>query len=222
MAIPKKVADIKLGSDADESVVSSSQSLCLRCGLCCDGTFISGVPLKPDDEVAPLKAVGINIVSDNDLTVLKLPCAAHKNCTCTVYANRPQVCRTYKCKLLKKFERDDISQQSALEIINKVKSLKNEMNALAFAASTTAQSGEEIILLMKRCQTDPGIGTTKQDYAHVLLKFGELQIYLDRFFREEAMFAPASPDRSPAAPRQDSTTGTVEGMAHLRPNDAAL
>ena len=75
---------------------------------------------------------------------------------------------------------------------------------------------------MKRCQTDPGIGTTKQDYAHVLLKFGELQIYLDRFFREEAMFAPASPDRSPAAPRQDSTTGTVEGMAHLRPNDAAL
>jgi Fe-S-cluster containining protein len=222
VAIPKKVADIKLGSDADESVVSSSQSLCLRCGLCCDGTFISGVPLKPDDEVAPLKAVGINIVSDNDLTVLKMPCAAHKNCTCTVYANRPQVCRTYKCKLLMKFERDDISQQSALEIINKVKSLKNEMNALAFAASTTAQSGEEIILLMKRCQTDRGIGTPKQDYAHVLLKFGELQIYLDRFFREEAMFAPASPDRSLAAPRKDSTIGAVEGMAQLRPNDAAL
>ena len=75
---------------------------------------------------------------------------------------------------------------------------------------------------MKRCQTDPSIGTTKQDYAHVLLKFGELQIYLDRFFREEAMFAPASPDRSPATPRQDSTTGAVEGMAHLRPSDAAL
>jgi uncharacterized protein len=222
MVIPKKVADIKLGSDADESAVSSSQSLCLTCGLCCDGTFLSGVPLKPDDELTPLKAVGINIVSDNDLTLLKLPCAAHKNCTCTVYPNRPQVCRTYRCELLKRFERDDTSQQSALEIINKVKSLKNEMNALAFAASTAAQSGEEIILLMKRCQTDPSIGTTKQDYAHVLLKFGELQIYLDRFFREKAMFAAASPDRSPAVPRQDSSTGTVEGVAHLRPSDAAL
>lgn len=188
-------------------MISSSQSLCLRCGLCCDGTFISGVPLKPDDEVAPLKAVGMNIVSDKDLTVIKLPCAAHKNCTCTVYANRPQVCRTYKCKLLERLERDDVSQQSALEIINKVKSLKNEMNALAVAASTTAQSGEEILLLMKRCQTDPSIGTTKQDYAHVLLKFGELQIYLDRFFRDEALFAPASP---PAASRQDSTTSTAE------------
>ena len=221
MAIPKKVADTKL-SDADESVASSSQSLCLTCGLCCDGTLFWGLPLKPDDDVTPLKAIDINIVSDNDLTILKLPCAAHKNCTCTVYANRPQACRTYKCKLLKRLERDDTSWQSALEIINKVKSLKNEMNALAFAASTTAQSGEEIILLMKRCQIDPSIGTKKQDYAHVLLKFGELQIYLDRFFREEATFAPASPDRSPATPCKDSTTGTVEGMAHLRPSDPSL
>jgi uncharacterized protein len=220
MVIPKKIAD-KL-SNADESVVSSSQSLCLTCGLCCDGTLFWGLPLKPDDDVIPLKAVDINIVSDNDLTVLKLPCAAHKNCTCTVYANRPQACRTFKCKLLKSFERDDISQRSAVEIINKIKSLKNEMNELAFAASTTAQSGEEILLLMKRCQTDPSIGATKQDYARVLLKFGELQIYLDRFFRDEAMFAPASLDRSPAAPRQVSTTGTVEGMTRLRPSDAAL
>jgi uncharacterized protein len=200
-------------------VVSSSQSLCLKCGLCCDGTFLSGVPLKPDDDIAPLKAVGINIVSDNDLTLFKLPCAALKNCACAVYANRPQRCRTYKCELLKRFERDDISQQSALEIINKTKSLKNDMNALAIAASTTA---EEIILLMKKCQTDPSIGTTMHDYAYVLLKFGELQIYLDRFFREEAMFAPASLDQSAAAPRQDSTTGTVEGMTQLRRDDAAL
>jgi len=222
MAMPKKVADIKSGSDADESVVSSSQLLCLTCGFCCDGTLFSAMPLKPDDAVTPLKAAGINIVSDNDLTLLKQPCAAYKNCTCTVYANRPQACRTYKCKLLKRLERDDTSWQSALEIINKVKSLKNEMNALAFAASTTAQSGEEIILLMKRCQIDPSIGTKKQDYAHVLLKFGELQIYLDRFFREEATFAPASPDRSPATPCKDSTTGTVEGMAHLRPSDPSL
>jgi hypothetical protein len=219
MAIPKKVAE--LGLDADDSMVSSSESLCLTCGLCCDGTLFWGVPLEPDDDVTPLKAVGINIVSDNDLTLLKLPCAAHKNCTCAVYENRPQRCRTFKCKLLKRFERDDISQQSALGIISKMKSFKNEMNELALAASTTAQSGEEILLLMKRCQTDPSIGATKQDYAHVLLKFGELQIYLDRFFREEAMFAPASLDRSPA-PHQDSATGTVEDISYLRPSDSAL
>ena len=202
-------------------MVSSSQSLCLKCGLCCDGTFLSGVPLKPDDEIAPLKAVGINIVSDNDLTVFKLPCAALKNCACTVYANRPQRCQTYKCELLKRFERDEISQQSAVEIIDKVKSLKNQMSALALAASTTARSGEEIILLLKKCQTDANIGARKQDYAHVLLKFGELQVYLDHFFREEAKFAAAPLDRSPAAPVQEATTGAITTDAVTVPTGAA-
>jgi hypothetical protein len=197
MAIPNKIADIKL-SDARESAVSSSQSLCLTCGLCCDGTLFCGVPVEPNDDITSLKAVGMNIIADNDLTLLKLPCAAHKNCTCTIYANRPQRCRTFKCKLLKRFERDDISQQLALEIIEKIKSLKNEMNELTLAASTTAQSGAEILLLMKKCQTDSHIGATKQECAQVLLKFGELQIYLDRFFREKAMFAPPSLGRSSA------------------------
>jgi hypothetical protein len=210
MAVSKKVADIKL-SDAGESVVSSSQSLCLTCGLCCDGTLFCGVPLEPNDDITPLKAVGINIIAGNDLTLLKLPCTAHKNCTCTIYANRPQRCRTFKCKLLKRFERDDISQQSALEIIDKVKSLKNKMNELTLAAAATVQSGEEILALMKRCQTDSSIGTTKQECAQVLLKFGELQIYLDRFFREEAMFAPPSLDRSPAP-----------APSKVSPSDAAL
>jgi Fe-S-cluster containining protein len=200
VALPNKVPNIKVESDAGESVLSSSQGLCLTCGLCCDGTLFWGVPLIPDDDVTALKAAGINIFSDSTLTVLKLPCAAHKNCTCTVYGNRPQECRTFKCKLLKRFEQDDISEQSAREIINKMKSLKREMNALARAASTTAQSGEEIMLLMRRCQIDASMGETKRDYAHVLLKFGELQIFLDRFFREEAMFATASLSRSPATP----------------------
>ena len=193
MATSKKVADIKLGPDADGSMASSSQSLCLTCGLCCDGSIFSSVRLKPDDEITPLKAVGINIVSDSESNAFKQPCAAHKNCTCTVYANRPQECRRYKCELLKRFERDDISHEAALEIINKMISLKNEVKALALAASTNTQSAEEIIVLMKRCWRDPSIGATKQGYAHVFLKFVTLQIYLDRFFREEAMFAPASP-----------------------------
>ena len=175
-------------------MASSSQSLCLDCGLCCDGTIFSSVPLKPDDEITPLKTVGIDIVSDRDANRLfKLPCAAHKNCTCTVYANRPQVCRIYKCELLKRFERDEIPHEAALEIINKVVSLKNEVNALALAASTNMQSKEEVTFLMKRWWGKSSIGATNQNYADVFLKFGALQIYLDRFFRKK----PTSPAVAP-------------------------
>jgi hypothetical protein len=203
MATSKNVADIKLHPDADGSMDSSSQSLCLTCGLCCDGAIFSCVKLKPDDEITPLKAVGINIYSDSDANMFKLPCAAHKNCTCTVYANRPKDCRLYKCELLKRFERDDISHEAALEIINKVVSLNNEVNALALAASINTQFKEEVTLLEKRWLGEPpsiGDGATKQGHAHDFLKFGALQVYLDRFFREK----PAVQAVAPSSERRDS------------------
>jgi hypothetical protein len=187
MAPSNKVADTELRPEAAASMASSSQSLCLACGLCCDGTIFSSVPLKPSDDITPLKTVGIDIVSDSDANRLfTLPCAAHKNCTCTVYANRPQLCRTYKCKLLKRFERNEIPHEAALRIINKIVSLKNEVSALALAASTNIQSKEEVTLLMKRWWGMSSIGTANQNYADVFLKFGALQIYLDRFVRENS------------------------------------
>jgi len=184
MATSKKVADLQLRSNTDGSMDSSPQSLCLSCGLCCDGTLFSSVPLKQDDEITPLKTVGINIVSDSDSNSFKLPCAAHQNRTCIVYANRPLSCKTYKCELLKRFERDDISHEAALKLINKIVSLKNEVKAFAVAASTDMQSAEEVTLLMRKCMEKPSIGATKQGYADVFVKFGALQIYLDRYFRQ--------------------------------------
>jgi uncharacterized protein len=166
-------------------MASPSQSLCLRCGLCCSGPIFSSVQLEPEDEVAPLMAAGINICSEGDASMFKQPCAAHRNCACTVYANRPKYCRSYKCELLKKFERGDISYEPAREIINTVVSLKNEVNTLALAASINIQSKEDIALLLKRWWKNPSIGKTEGGYAHVFLKFGALQIYLDRFFRSK-------------------------------------
>jgi hypothetical protein len=81
-------------------------------------------------------------------------------------------------------------------------SLRNEVNELARAASTNTQSAEEIILLMKKWSKDRSIEATKQSYAHVFLKFGVLQIYLDRFFRTNPLLAPHisasdSPSKTP-------------------------
>jgi hypothetical protein len=187
MAISIKIADTNLHPEQDRSMASPSQSLCLTCGLCCAGPIFSAVQLEPEDEVAPLMATGINIYSEGDANIFKLPCAAHKNCVCTVYANRPKTCRSYKCELLKRFERGGISHQAAQEIINKVVSLNNEVNALALAASINTQSKEDTVLLMKKWWRNPNIGTTEGGYAHVFLKFGALQIYLDRFFRRKPL-----------------------------------
>src|ERR1035437_1105692 len=78
-----------LASGANEScgggMGSSSQSLCLACGICCEGTIFQKVALSPEDEIFPLTEAGIKIVSDGKLNLFRLPCAAHKNRACTVY-----------------------------------------------------------------------------------------------------------------------------------------
>jgi hypothetical protein len=132
-------------------------------------------------------AAGINIYSQGDANMFKLPCAAYKDGACTVYAGRPKNCRLYKCELLKRFERGDISHQTAQEIINKVVTLKNEVNALALAASINTQSNENMALLLKRWWENQSTGAIERGFAHIFLKFGALQIYLDRFFRKKPL-----------------------------------
>ena len=39
----------------------SLTTLCLRCGLCCDGTLFTHVSLQPA-EAAPLKALGLPVM----------------------------------------------------------------------------------------------------------------------------------------------------------------
>jgi hypothetical protein len=170
-------------------MVSSSQSLCLACGICCEGAIFRGVPLSPEDEISPLTAAGINIVPDGERNVFMLPCAAHKNHECTVYAHRPRVCQQYRCELLKRFTRGEISQDAALEIIGKTISVRNEVDSLA---NSTNDPG--ITLFLRQWIRDPSIGTSHKTYAQLFLKFLILQKFLDRYFRKKPVISWLSGD----------------------------
>ena len=114
---------------SEKAVELSAQSLCLDCGFCCDGTIFSEVSLKPEDKVARLAASGIHVLLDRDPRVFKQPCAAHKNCACTVYADRPHSCRSYQCELLKRFKANEVSMDETLRIIRTAVTLKNEVRS---------------------------------------------------------------------------------------------
>jgi hypothetical protein len=71
-------------------VISSTERLCLSCGLCCDGSLFWAVPVEQGETVpAPLDAAGR----------LQQPCACF-NRACTIYADRPAACRTFDCRVL--------------------------------------------------------------------------------------------------------------------------
>ena len=102
----------------------TQQSLCLSCGFCCDGTLFGRVPLKADDILLPLQAGGIQIQTQGTDSFFGLPCTAHQQGCCQVYAGRPANCRKYRCELLKKYESGTVSWAEAQQKISRVRMLR--------------------------------------------------------------------------------------------------
>lgn len=161
---------------------SSSQSLCLACGLCCDGTLFPSTILRSADEADAARAVGLNVVPYRGRNVFLQPCPAYRDCICTVYANRPPNCREFKCELLKNLEQGDISQEAAQQIVKSALAAKDAMLRLAGAPSATHPP---LWALMRTCMKD---SKARAAHARVFFNFMVLQKYLDRFFRNKALF----------------------------------
>lgn len=92
-----------------------TDTLCTRCGLCCDGTLFGDVELRGRREATRLAALGLDVDSDDaDVELLALPCRGLQGTRCGVYAHRPQCCRTFECRLLQQAQRGEVTSTDAL------------------------------------------------------------------------------------------------------------
>ena len=114
-----------------------TDTLCTRCGLCCDGTLFGDVELTGPAEAARLEILGLDVDTDDaDAELLALPCAGLRGTRCSVYAHRPQCCRTFECRLLLEARRGVVTTELALVRIaearvqlRRVKALLSKMEA---------------------------------------------------------------------------------------------
>lgn len=108
-----------------------AETLCTRCGLCCDGTLFGDVELAGPREATRLEALGLDVDADDaDVELLALPCAGLRGTRCSVYAHRPQCCRTFECRLLQEAERGLISADAALTSIALAKAQVKQVTRL--------------------------------------------------------------------------------------------
>jgi hypothetical protein len=113
----------------------SLSTLCLACGLCCDGTLFTHVPLRRT-EAAPLQALGLPVREREDGTpVLPQRCAALDGRSCTAYAQRPEGCRRYQCNLATALSEGEVSLEEALAVVK---------GAQALLASTGPERSPEV------------------------------------------------------------------------------
>src|SRR5262245_3025864 len=110
---------------ADPSVPvepSLTDTLCTRCGLCCDGTLFADVELAGRREATALEAMGLEIEDgDGNAALLVQPCGALRGTRCAIYAHRPQCCRTFECRLLQDVRRGAVDEAWAAERIADVR-----------------------------------------------------------------------------------------------------
>jgi Fe-S-cluster containining protein len=97
---------------------SLTDTLCTRCGMCCDGTLFADVELVGRPEALRLELMGLDVEGDeSDAGLLSQPCAALKGTRCGIYQHRPQCCRVFECQLLQDAQEGVVQVAEALEQI---------------------------------------------------------------------------------------------------------
>jgi hypothetical protein len=127
---------------------SLTDTLCTRCGLCCDGTLFADVELAGRAESAGLEILGLQVEDDDARrVVLVQPCAALAGRRCSIYAHRPKCCRTFECRLLQDVRRGAVSVERAQQHIS------DAVSRMARAEALLVQLGQPArhLPLKERC-----------------------------------------------------------------------
>jgi len=125
-------------------------SLCLDCGLCCDGTLFHAVPIAPE-EAARLAG---RVTLTPDRRELLQSCRALEGCRCTVYEDRPSTCRQYRCVVLSAFQSGRLDEQKARAVLAEIFALRREVVRLNRGSTDERQALEEAREKVPRPGTD--------------------------------------------------------------------
>lgn len=158
-----------LSMNADDA-----NSLCLECGLCCNGVIFADVQLRRGDNAAHLRALELAFArnSKTGIQKFKQPCTAFAGCKCNIYSERPKYCREFECLLLKSVKAGEIKTNEARKVI------RSALKQAETVKSLLRQLGEidETLALNKRFQRisrKVEQGPYDKDAAHT---FGELTL----------------------------------------------
>jgi Fe-S-cluster containining protein len=127
-----------------------TDGLCTQCGLCCDGTLFADVELAGGNETSALEVLGLDVEDgENDINGLLLqPCGALKGKRCSIYAHRPNCCRTFECRLFQEVKRGVVPIDRAKEAIAKALSQIEAIKALI--GQLSANNDDEGLPLKER------------------------------------------------------------------------
>lgn len=106
-------------------------SICVGCGLCCDGTVLTHLAVADESDLGwPLRSLGVELIVAADPPVFELPCPAVADGVCTVFdLHRPHACGRFVCDLLRAHDHGEVSRADALATIEATKAQRDRVRA---------------------------------------------------------------------------------------------
>jgi Fe-S-cluster containining protein len=101
-----------LAAVADDAL----SSLCVECGLCCDGSLFRFLPVEAES-LAACAALGLPVVRQSGRDAMPLPCLKLQGRCCTVYEGRPAGCRAFGCHVLHRLAIGALSAHEAQDVV---------------------------------------------------------------------------------------------------------
>jgi uncharacterized protein len=167
-----------------------ANSLCRECGLCCNGVIFADVRLRPADNAARLRALGLAFIEKSRAGIEKFrqPCIAFGGCQCNIYSDRPKYCREFECILLKSVNAGEVKTSDARKVIRsalrQAEKVKNLLRQLGDTDETIALS-KRFQRLRRKVERGPHDKDVAYIFGELTLAFHELNMLLsERFYRD--------------------------------------
>jgi hypothetical protein len=182
-----------------------ADTLCTRCGLCCDGSLFADVELAGRAEATRLEIMGLETADDEANGALLLqPCLALHGKRCGIYAHRPECCRTFECRLLQDVRRGRVDEERAgkqiAETLKRIGRLRNQMARLGQRGGRLPLGESCAETLARDADTHPQVNRKRADLETAMSTMEELlrKTFLEggRRSRSHAPRAANRPDRS--------------------------
>ncbi|WP_197421810.1 YkgJ family cysteine cluster protein [Sphingomonas sp. CCH9-H8] len=164
--------------------------LCTHCGLCCDGRLFDDARIAEGEEPV-VRAAGLEVVQGNDgRLAFQQPCHFLSDGCCTRYETRFQVCRSFKCALLRGVQRGEIAPARAMAVVDEAKRLldraAHHLDGPAICSARRAKMRE--LQELESGADKPA----RRAYASARLDLVAVRLFLDRHFRRRDREVPKS------------------------------
>lgn len=169
--------------------LATKNNICIKCGLCCDGTLFSWANIEPNEVIDKLFPIETIKIDKSDKKTFSLPCQFLSNCLCSIYASetpkRPLTCIKFKCKLLQKYEANQITYSESITLIKKTKELAQKNDDLindTFPELKELSTSKKIKALKNKLEIANNQAEFRKQFGNILLSSFTFEHWQKKYF----------------------------------------